>query len=75
MRPRPSKPKDVERIARSLGFEFTHQKGSHRHFKDPATGRRLVIPFHGGSRDVPTGTLRSILAQMGVTAEEFNGKV
>jgi predicted RNA binding protein YcfA (HicA-like mRNA interferase family) len=33
-------------------------------------GRTVVVPVHA-SRDMPKGTLRNILAIVGMTAEEF----
>jgi predicted RNA binding protein YcfA (HicA-like mRNA interferase family) len=35
----------------------------------------VVIPFHGGARDVPVGTLRRIIADMGLAVEEYNALV
>ncbi|MBI2933079.1 MAG: type II toxin-antitoxin system HicA family toxin [Planctomycetes bacterium] len=69
MRPRSSRPRDVERVALRLGFVLSHQKGSHRIYKR-SDGRRLTNPFHPG--DVKTGLLRAIVEDMGITAEEFN---
>jgi predicted RNA binding protein YcfA (HicA-like mRNA interferase family) len=34
-------------------------------------GARLVISIHPG--DIPTGTLRGIIEEMGITVEEFRG--
>lgn len=35
-----------------------------------ADGRNVVVPVHAG-RDMPKGTLRNILAIVGLTADEF----
>ena len=37
-----------------------------------ADGRNVVVPVHAG-RDMPKGTLRSILAIIGLTADELRG--
>jgi predicted RNA binding protein YcfA (HicA-like mRNA interferase family) len=53
-----------------LGFEQIRQRGSHvvlkKQTSDGAIG--CVVPLH---RELATGTLRSILRQAGVTADEF----
>lgn len=73
MRPIPSLPQTVERIAFKLGFQLIHQLGSHRRYKS-SDGRTLIIAFHK-DRDVPIGTLRKIISDMGISVEEFNEMV
>lgn len=63
----------MERLVFRLVFVFDRSKGWH-HVYLHADGRRTVIPFHGG-RTVPTGTLRDIISDMGITVEEFNRRV
>ena len=59
----------VQRLKR-LGFEFHRQAaGSHEIWHNPTTNRYTTVPNHPG--DMPAGTLRAILKQAGVTAEEF----
>jgi len=56
-----------------LGFVFVREgKGSHRIYAHP-DGRKTSVSFHPG--DVPTGTLRKIIQQAGITIEEFNASV
>jgi predicted RNA binding protein YcfA (HicA-like mRNA interferase family) len=69
VKPRPSTPRQVERVALSLGFVLRRQKGSHRLYSR-AQNERVVIPFHAG--DIPTGTLRSIIASMKISIEDYN---
>lgn len=54
---------------RRAGFVLDRSKGSHHLLIGPS-GHRVVVPVHGG-RDVPAGTLRSILRQAGLTVEQF----
>jgi len=62
--------RDVTQRLRALGFEFDRgAKGSHEIWWNSATRRRTTIPNHRG--DLPEGTLRAILSQAGVAAEEF----
>lgn len=59
----------VQRLKR-LGFEFHRQAaGSHELWHNPTTNRYTTVPNHPG--DMPEGTLRAILKQAGITAEEF----
>ena len=64
------KPKKVLKALQRADFFIDHQTGSHVrlvHQTDPR--RRVSIPMH--NKDVPTGTLKSILNQAGLTTEEF----
>jgi len=59
----------VQRL-KALGFEFyRHAAGSHEIWFNPATRRYTTVPNHPG--DMPEGTLRAILRQAGIEAEEF----
>jgi predicted RNA binding protein YcfA (HicA-like mRNA interferase family) len=51
------------------GFVVTRVKGSHHRLKHP-DGRATTVPVHRG-RDVPKGTLRSVLEDAGLTVEEL----
>jgi len=44
--------------------------GSHEVWWNPANEQFTVIPRHGG-RDLPPGTLRAILRQLGIDPAEF----
>ncbi len=60
---------EVIRKLRRAGFVFDRQaKGSHEIWYHPQTHRR-VVPNHPGS--LPTGILRTIVRQTGLTVEEF----
>ena len=53
-----------------LGFVFRRQAaGSHEIWFNQGTGRFTTIPNHPG--DMPEGTLRAILKQAGISAEDF----
>lgn len=62
-------PKRLIKIFQKIGFQLDHQTGSHFIFYEPNTKRRATIPFH--KKDLPKGTLLSILKQAGVTKEEL----
>jgi predicted RNA binding protein YcfA (HicA-like mRNA interferase family) len=62
---------EVIRALRKAGFEVTRIKGSHhimRHRVDPTCG--TVVPFHAG-KDIKRGLLRKIIADAGLTVDEF----
>ena len=62
--------REVVRKLRAAGFEEISQKGSHVKFIKalPEGILTAIVPKH---REVPAGTLRSILAQAGLSAKKF----
>jgi predicted RNA binding protein YcfA (HicA-like mRNA interferase family) len=63
--------RDVIRALGRAGFVVARTSGSHCrliHQTDPA--RKVTVPVHGG--DLKRGTLRSIIAQAGLTVAEFS---
>ena len=66
----PSK-KVVQKLKRA-GFVEVHQRGSHLYLKSSDGSRITSVPMHG-SKDVPVGTLHSIVVkQAGLSVKEFN---
>ena len=62
--------REIVHRLKQLGMEFHRQAaGSHEIWFNPATKRYTTIPNHPG--DMPEGTLRAILKQAGVDAEDF----
>ena len=66
--------REVVRVAQSIGFVFDRQRGSHAVFYRASDGRRVVIPMHG-SKDLKPGTLRAIINDMGLSADDFIAKL
>jgi len=67
----PSLPaREVIRVAEKVGFAFDRQRGSHAVYLRASDHRRLVIPVHKG-RDLKPGTLRGLIDDMGLSAQEF----
>ncbi|MGH9611437.1 MAG: type II toxin-antitoxin system HicA family toxin [Bryobacteraceae bacterium] len=60
---------DFRRVAARMGFEKSRQRGSHERWNHP-DGRAVTIPSHGGSEIGPP-LYNKILAQLGITSEEF----
>ncbi len=63
------KPRQVIRFLEQNGFVLDHTSGSHFVFYHPSTRRRAVVPSH--NRDLPRGTLMSLLREAGFTREEL----
>ena len=61
---------DVDCVLSRQGFIVTHQRGSHRYYKSPITGKIVTsIPMHPG--DLNRSLLKEILKQVGMSEEEF----
>ena len=64
-----AKAEDFRRAVIRLGFERRRKTGSHERWIHP-DGRAVTIPIHGGSEIGPP-LFQRILAQMGVSVDEF----
>ena len=62
--------REIVRALEALGWVVVAQKGSHAQLRHPTRGGRVTVPLHAGETIGP-GLLRSILAQAGITADEF----
>ena len=62
--------KEVVRALEGAGFQTWRQKGSHLTMFRDKDRRALTIPIHF-SKDVPKGTLRTIIRDAGLTVQEF----
>lgn len=61
-----------DRLVRALeraGFAVTRVRGSHHRLRHP-DGRSTTVPVHPG-QDVPKGTLRSVLQDVGMSVDEL----
>lgn len=63
------KPRRVIQFLEKNGFVLDHTSGSHFIFYNPVSRRRAVLAQH--SRDLPKGTLMSLLREAGFTREEL----
>lgn len=63
------KPRELIKRFERIGFVIDRQKGSHVILYNSIDGKRLTIPLH--VKDIPKGTLLSIIKQAGLTREEF----
>ena len=63
------KPRQIIRFLEKNGFILDHTSGSHFIFHNSISRRRAVVPQH--NRDLPKGTLMSLLREAGFTREEL----
>ena len=69
----PLKAREVRRALEALGYVALADrgKGSHLVMAHPAKERFTTLSWHGGAHEVPRGTLRQILADIGLSWSEF----
>ena len=61
---------EVCRVLRRHGFNQVSQRGSHQKWRNDETGNQVIVPYHKG-RQLPLGTLDSIIDGSGISREEF----
>ena len=64
------KASQVVHLLERHGFALVSQRGSHQKWRNPNTGRQVIIPYHKG-KQLPLGTLRSIIEGSGISEDEF----
>ena len=62
--------KQIMAILEGKGFRLRRSSGSHFIFDNPETKRKVIVPYH--TRDLPKGTLLSILKQAGISKDELS---
>lgn len=65
----PLKPREVEKILFRNGFTVNISKSSHKQYFNQKTRAHVTVPFH--AKDIPIGTLRSIVRQSQLSIEFF----
>ena len=56
--------KEIIRLLEQNGFVFDRASGSHQIYMLPDGSKRVIVPMY--NRDLPKGTLHSILKQAGI---------
>ena len=57
------KPRELIKLLEKEGFVYVRQTGSHAIFKK-AGNKNIIVPIH--SKDIPKGTLHSIMKDAGL---------
>ncbi|MBC8527342.1 MAG: type II toxin-antitoxin system HicA family toxin [Candidatus Cloacimonetes bacterium] len=61
---------EIEIVLRKFGFVLVSQKGSHRKWRSYQTNKQVIVPIHKG-KDLPIGTLKSIISGSGLKNSDF----
>jgi predicted RNA binding protein YcfA (HicA-like mRNA interferase family) len=62
--------REVDRALQRGGFKLVHQRGSHRYYASPTTGKIVTaVPMHPG--DLKRPLLKKIIRDAGLTEEQF----
>lgn len=71
-RPRRLTAREVEVLLRRHGFAMVAQRGSHRKWRHPERGLKVIVPWHAG-RPLALGTLVHILKGAEIPESEWRG--
>jgi predicted RNA binding protein YcfA (HicA-like mRNA interferase family) len=63
--------KELCKVVESYGWELKRTRGSHHIYSKEGVELILVIPVHG-NRDLPIGTLKSIMKDAELSEEDLN---
>lgn len=58
----------MARVAEQLGWQFSRARGDHMIYAKPGERLQVTIP---DKRNLPEGTVRSLVKSMGLTVDEF----
>lgn len=61
---------EIIRILERHGFVLISQRGSHQKWRNQDTGKQVIVPYHKG-KQLPLGTVRSIIEGSGISEEAF----
>ena len=62
---------EIIKILQQHGFILVSQRGSHQKWRNDDTGKQVIVPYHKG-KQLPLGTLRSIIEGSGIPEEKFH---
>ena len=62
---------DVIAVLRQNGFSMVGASGSHQKWRNPATGKQVIVAYHRG-KTLPLGTMKSIIEGSGLDLELWN---
>ena len=61
---------EIIRVLRKNGFVHVSTKGSHQKWRNETTEKQVIVPVHKG-KDLPLGTLKSIIDGSGIPLEDW----
>ena len=64
------KASEIIGILQKHNFVLISQRGSHQKWRNHITGKQVIVPYHKG-KELPLGTMRSIIDGSGIPANDF----
>jgi predicted RNA binding protein YcfA (HicA-like mRNA interferase family) len=61
---------EVIEVLKTYDFIFISQRGSHQKWRNPTTGKQVIVPSHKG-KQLPLGTLKSIIEGSNIPTDKF----
>lgn len=61
---------EITKILQQHGFILVSQRGSHQKWRNQNTGKQVIVPYHK-EKQLPLGTIRSIIEGSGIPEERF----
>ncbi|HXY74468.1 MAG TPA: type II toxin-antitoxin system HicA family toxin [Dehalococcoidales bacterium] len=61
---------EVVSVLEQNNFVLISQRGSHQKWRNQETGKQVIVPSHKG-KELPFGTLKSIMDGSGIPAVKF----
>jgi len=61
---------EVIAILRRGGFKMAGSSGSHQKWRNPVSGKQVIVPYHRG-RILPLGTMRAIIEGSGLEKDRW----
>ncbi len=61
---------EIIKVLQKHGFVLASQRGSHQKWRNNSSGKQVIVPYHKG-KQLPLGTLRSIIEGSGIPEDEF----
>ena len=61
---------EVIKILKSNNFVLISSHGSHQKWRNLQNGKQVIVPYHKG-KQLPLGTLKSIIEGSGIGEDEF----
>ena len=62
--------REITQTLQRHGFLLVSQKGSYQKWRHPDSGKQVIVSYHKG-KQLPIGTLRSIIDGSGIPEEDF----
>jgi predicted RNA binding protein YcfA (HicA-like mRNA interferase family) len=65
------KASEIIKVLQQHGLILVSQRGSHQKWRNDDMGKQVIVPYHKG-KQLPLGTLRSIIEGSGIPEEKFH---